>query len=61
MDFSKVFDKTNHDLLIAKLHAYGFGKSNLKLSFSYLNNRWHRTKINQRFSSWKDLPQGYPQ
>ena len=32
----------------------------LKL-YSYLRNRWHRTKINQKFSSWKQLSQGVPQ
>ena len=61
MDLSESFDAINHDLLIAKLHAYGLNKSSLKLLFSYLNNRWHRTKINQNFSSWEELLPGVPQ
>ena len=50
MELSKAFDTINHDLLIAKVHAYDFDRSGLKLLFSYLNNKWHRTKINQKFS-----------
>ena len=61
MDLSKAFDSINHNLLIAKLHAYGFDKSSLKLLFSYLNNRGNRTKINQNFSSWEELLQGVSQ
>ena len=61
MDLSKAFDTLNHDLLIAKLHAYGFDKSALKLVKSYLANRWQRTKINMSFSSWSELLKGVPQ
>ena len=61
MDLSKAFDTINHDLLIAKLDAYGFDKSSLKHLFSYLNNRWHRAKINQNFSSREKLLYGVPQ
>ena len=61
MDLSKVFDNINHGLLIAKLHAYGFEKSTLKLLLNYLSNRWQRTKINKKFSSWVELMQGVPQ
>ena len=52
MDLSKAFDTLNHDLLIAKLHVYGFSKSALMLSKSYLSNKWQRTKINYSYSSW---------
>ena len=52
MDLSKAFETINHDLLIAKLDAYGFDKATLKLMKSYLTNRWQRTKINTSFSSW---------
>ena len=51
----------NHDLVIAKLSAYGFKHDELKLVYSYLANIWHRTKINSAFSSWEELIQGVPQ
>ena len=61
MDLSKAFDTINRELLIAKLHAYGLTKPALKLLYSYLCNRWHRTKINTSFSTWKELLTGIPQ
>ena len=61
MDLSKAFDTINHELLIAKLHAYGFEKSALKLLLNYLSKRWQRTKINMNFSSWVELMQSVPQ
>ena len=61
MDLSKPFDTISHDLLIAKLHAYGFDKTSLKLMKSYLSNRWQRTKINSLFSTWAELIIGVPQ
>ena len=61
MDLSKAFDTLNHELLIAKLDAYGFDKKALKLVHSYLSNRWQRTKINNSFSSWAELILGVPQ
>ena len=61
MDLSKAFDTINHDLLIAKLNAYGFQKNALLLIKSYLDNRWQRTKINTSFSSWNELLCGVPQ
>ena len=60
-DLSKAFDTINHELLLAKLHAYGFEKQALRLISSYLTNRWHKTKINTSFSTWKELLRGVPQ
>ena len=50
-----------HELLIAKLHAYGFDKKSLSLINSYLTDRWQRVKIGTAFSSWKKLLVGVPQ
>ena len=61
MDLSKAFDTINHELMIAKLSAYGLGKTSLNIILSYLSNRWQRTKINTTFSSWSQLLQGVPQ
>ena len=40
MDLSKAFDTINHELLIAKLDAYGFSKESLDLILDYLSDRW---------------------
>ena len=61
MDLSKAFDTINHELLIAKLHAYGFEKSALSIVNDYLSDRWQRVKINSSFSSWSQLLSGVPQ
>ena len=61
MDLSKAFDCMNHDLLIAKMYAYGFSKGAVTMIRNYLTNRWQRTKINTSFSSWAELLTGVPQ
>ena len=39
MDLSKALDTINYELLIAKLHAYGFSKESLDLILDYLSDR----------------------
>ena len=55
MDLSKAFDILDHDLLIAKLHAYCFDIKILKLLHSYLTDRWQRTTENLIFSTRSEL------
>ena len=38
MDLSKAFDTISRQLLLAKLHAYGFSKQALAIICSYLSN-----------------------
>ena len=61
MGISKAFVANNHDLLIAKLGAYGFDAGSLRLIKSYLTNRFQRIKANISFSSWTKLLFGVPQ
>ena len=46
MDLSIAFDTVNHEFLVAKLNAYGFREEKIRLTFSFLNNRKQRVKIN---------------
>ena len=50
-DLSKVFDCIDHELLIAKLRAYGFDIKSLELIHSYLHDRIETVKINSSFSN----------
>ena len=60
-DLFKAFDCLPHDLIVAKLHAYGFSIDSLKLIDSYLTERKKRVKINDQFSSWLDIVVGVSQ
>ena len=60
-DLSKAFDCPPRDLIVAKLHAYGFSIESLKLINSYLTDRKQRVKMNDQFSSWLDIVVGVPQ
>ena len=61
MDLNKAFDTINHQSLLVELHAYGFSQQALAIICSYLLNRKQRIKINNVFSSCKDLILGVPQ
>ena len=46
MDLSKAFNSINYDLVLAKLHAYGFEETALKLIKSYLKSMYY-IKLNE--------------
>ena len=60
-DLSKALDCLSHELLLAKLHAYGFSFAALRLIHSYLTNRKQRTKVNLSYNSWEEILFGVPQ
>ena len=61
MDLSKTFDCLPHELLIAKLHAYGVDIPSLKLLHSYLTKRKQRVKLNGTYSSLLEIIFGVQQ
>ena len=61
MDLSKAYDCVNHDLIIAKLEAYGVGENSLRLIQNYLSQRQQRVKVGSPFSEWLEIVLGVPQ
>ena len=65
MDLSKAFDCVSHDLLIAKMHAYGFDFNTFTFFYSFLlistKNRMQCVKINNTISAFMVLVSGVPQ
>ena len=60
-DLSKAFDCLSHDLLIAKLHAYGLDLASLKILQDYLTNIKQRTKVDSFYSSSEKILSSVPQ
>ena len=54
------FDSFPHDLLIAKMHAYGFSKNSLVFFYSHLKRRKQNFRINSSHSIFKILISGVP-
>ena len=53
MDLSNAFDSIPHDLLIAKLHSYGFSIDTVTFFYSYLKRRNQNVKINNTLLYFK--------
>ena len=61
MDLSKAFDCVPHDLLTAKLEAYGINENLLAYLHSYLSNRKQCVGINNVTSDFETIISGVPQ
>ena len=61
MDSSKAYDYVNHDLIIAKLQAYGVGVNSLRLIQNYLSQRKQKGKVGSSSSEWLEIILGLPQ
>ena len=61
MDLSKAYDCLSHDLLIAKLEAYGLDIHGLNFLLDYLSLRKHRTLVGSPYSKWSEICQGIPE
>ena len=60
-DLSKASDCILHDLLVAKLDAYGFNRATVAYIYSYLKNRNHCVRINGTQIYLRDIISGVPQ
>ena len=61
MDLSKAFDTLDCSLLLTKLSVYGFDNNSLSFAQINLTNRFQRYKIENDFSSWREITTGVPQ
>ena len=61
IDLSKAFDSICHNLLLAKLRAYGVGEEAIDFLHSYLSGRKQRMEVNGIFSDWLPVYCGVPQ
>ena len=61
MDLSKAYDCLPHNLLTAKLEAYGIDNGSPNLLLNYLSFRKQRTKVGSVYSKWSKIRRGIPQ
>ena len=61
VDYSKAFNRQNHNILITKLSDMGVPAWLLKVVMAFLSNRKMKVRYKGKLSSTKDLPGGGPQ
>lgn len=60
-DYSKAFDRIDHDTLLKKLNCIGIRGDLLRWFSSYIKNRSQAIVLNNYMSSWVSVPSGVPQ
>lgn len=60
-DYSKAFDRIDHETLIKKLNNMGIRGDLLRWFSSYIDNRSQAVVLNNYISSWVSVPSGVPQ
>ena len=61
MDLFKSYDCLRHDLIIAKLEAYGIDTNRRRYFFDYLSCRKLRIKMGSTYSNSSEVFRGIPQ
>ena len=61
IDLSKSFDSICHNLLLAKLRAYGLNADAIAFLQSYLTDRQQKVKFHEKFSEWCPVKCNVPQ
>ena len=61
MIFQRRLDCIPHDVLIARLEAYGFDNYTIRYVYSYLKNRKQCVRINKTYRDLLDIISGVPQ
>ena len=58
-DFSKAFGCLKHDILLTKLHAFGFDYRSLRISYTYPSRRVQVKEVGSYGSEFFDVAFGY--
>ena len=61
LDFSKAFDRIDHNILLEKLQLMAVHPVLINWIADFLSNRLQRTRIGQDYSVWKHIKAGVPQ
>jgi hypothetical protein len=61
VDYTKAFDRIDHNLLLNKLLSRGIPHCLVRWIFSFLKDRRQRVKLNDTYSDWATLQAGMPQ